>query len=75
MPKPLRPKKFQPNSTDDMSDDQPAVPDVDRLHDDQPVLNSGFGNTGQNNSGSVVAQGVEIALGHRMLDAVGQPRA
>jgi hypothetical protein len=56
MPKPLRPKKFQPNSTDTMSDDQPAVPDVDRLarsmlalhghdhdHDEKPARNGGSG--------------------------------
>jgi hypothetical protein len=57
MPKPLRPKKFQPNSTDDMPDDQPAVPDVDQLarsmlllhgdghdhEDDKPARNGGSG--------------------------------
>jgi hypothetical protein len=56
MPKPLRPKKFQSNSTDDMSDDQPAVPDVDRLarsmlqlhgdghdHEEKPARNGGSG--------------------------------
>jgi hypothetical protein len=50
MPNPLRPKAFQPNNADDMPDDQPAVPDVDRLarsmlllrgdhhdHDDAPA--------------------------------------
>lgn len=56
MPKLLRPKKFQPNSTDDMGDDQPAVPDVDRLarsmlllhgdghdHEDKPAHHGGSG--------------------------------
>ncbi|MDT5115249.1 MAG: hypothetical protein QOE30_988 [Mycobacterium sp.] len=56
MPKPLRPKKFQPNNTDAMSDDQSAVPDVDRLarsmlqlhgdghdHEDKPARNGGSG--------------------------------
>jgi hypothetical protein len=31
MPNPMRPKVFQPNNADDMPDEQPAVPDVDRL--------------------------------------------
>lgn len=56
MPKPLQPKKFQSNNADDMSDDQPAVPDVDRLarsmlllhgdghdHDESPARSDGPG--------------------------------
>lgn len=56
MPKPLRSKKFQSNSTDDMPDDQSAVPDVDQLarsmlllhgdghdHEDKPARNGGSG--------------------------------
>lgn len=56
MPNPLRPKKFQPNNTDIMSDDQSAIPDVDRLarsmlllhgdghdHEEKPARNGGSG--------------------------------